>query len=149
MATGHCKYAVNRAGDHLRGTLCFSKLMGNRPSEARWCFLGDRTVSTPPRLRTWRGRHGAQRPLEPCQLSCCCLKFVLDPLILIVLLSLFSLLSSLFSLVSSLFPPRASFSNRTSHLSLRTLHQAIESAPNCRAPLRHPPWPGGMREAMK
>ena len=41
------------------------------------------------------------------------------------------------------------FSERTSHLPLRTLHQAIESAPNCLDPLRHHPWPGGMREAIR
>ena len=29
------------------------------------------------------------------------------------------------------------------------MHQAVESAPNCLNPVRHPPWPGGMREAMK
>ena len=41
------------------------------------------------------------------------------------------------------------FSDRSSHLPLRTLHQAIASAPNCLDPLRHHPWPGGMREAIK
>ena len=40
-------------------------------------------------------------------------------------------------------------SKSTSHQSLRTLHQPSESAPNCLDPLRHPHWPGGMREAMK
>ena len=28
VATGHNKYAVNRAGDHLRSTLCFSGFLG-------------------------------------------------------------------------------------------------------------------------
>ena len=59
---------------------------------------------------------------------------------------LFSLLSSLCSLPSSL--AAAHSPDRTSHLALRTLHQAIASAPNCLAPLRHHPWPGGMRETM-
>ena len=31
MATGHRKYAVNRVGDPLRGTLCFSEFLGNKP----------------------------------------------------------------------------------------------------------------------
>ena len=29
------------------------------------------------------------------------------------------------------------------------MHQAIDCAPNCFDPLRLPPWPGGMREAIK
>ena len=52
-----------------------------------------------------------------------------DPLFLIVLVSLFSLLSSVVSLLSSL--AAAHFSDRTAHLSLRTLHQAIDSASTC------------------
>ena len=69
----------------------------------------------------------------------------------------FSLLSSLFSLRSALLSlcslpsslAAAHFSDRTSHLPLRSSHQAIDVAPNCCAPLRLPPWPGGMREAIK
>ena len=38
MATGHCKYEVNRAGDPLRGTLSFSRLFRDRPSETRLFF---------------------------------------------------------------------------------------------------------------
>ena len=68
-----------------------------------------------------------------------------------------SLLSSLFSLRSALFSlcslpsslAAAHFSDRTSHLPLRSLHQAIDVAPNCFDPLRLPPWPGGMREAIR
>ena len=93
--------------------------------------------------------------------------FSLLSALLSLLSALFSLLSSLSSRLSSLIPlcslpsslfslcslpsslAAAHFSDRTSHLSLRTLHQAIDSAPNCLAPLRHPPWPGGMREAIK
>ena len=89
----------------------------------------------------------------------------LDRVCLSLLASLFSLLSSLrshccsflrshFALVTSNFASghrlaAAHFSDRTSNLSLRTLHHAIGSAPNCLDPLRHPPWPGGMREEMK
>ena len=84
-----------------------------------------------------------------------------------LLSALFSLLASLSSRLSSLFPlcslpsslfsrcslpsslAAAHFSDRTSHLSLRSLHQPIYVAPNCFDPLRLPPWPGGMREAIK
>ena len=61
--------------------------------------------------------------------------------------ALFPLLSSLCSLPSSL--AAAHCSDRSSHMSLRTLHQAIEPAPSCLDPVRHHPWPGGMREAIK
>ena len=72
------------------------------------------------------------------------------PLGVSLLSSLFSLLCALFSLCS--LPSSlaaAHFSDRTSHLPLRSLHQAIDVAPNCFDPLRLPPWPGGMREAIK
>ena len=61
-----------------------------------------------------------------------------------------SLLSALFSpsCVPSSFAA-AHFSDRTAHLSLRSVQQAIDFAPNCFDPLRLPPWPGGMREAIK
>ena len=54
-----------------------------------------------------------------------------------------------FSDVASTALRTCHFALRTSHLSLRTSHQAIESAPNCLNPVRHPPWPSGMREAIK
>ena len=71
------------------------------------------------------------------------------------------LLSSLFSLLSSFFKPSSSAA-----LSFRawsflaavsaspcalpsSVHQAIDCAPNCCDPVRFPPWPGGMREAIK
>ena len=38
VATAPCKNAMNRAGDPLRNTLWFSKLLRKRPSEARRCF---------------------------------------------------------------------------------------------------------------
>ena len=61
------------------------------------------------------------------------------------------------SLLSSLFSPSsvpsslaaAHFSDRTAHLPLRSVHQATDFAPNWFDPLRLPPWPGGMREAIK
>ena len=64
--------------------------------------------------------------------------------------SLCSLLCALFSLCS--LPSSlaaAHFSDRISHLPLRFLHPAIDVAPDCFDPLRLPPWPGGMREAIK
>ena len=69
------------------------------------------------------------------------------PLWACIMYQLFSLLSSLCCLPSSLAAAR--FSGRASHLSLRPLHQAIEPAPNNLDPLRHHPWPRGMREAIK
>ena len=56
-------------------------------------------------------------------------------------------LSSLFSFPSSLAV--ALFPDPTWRLPLRSVHQAIDCAPNCFDPLRLPPWPGGMREAIK
>ena len=63
----------------------------------------------------------------------------------------------LYSLLSALLSPSsipsslaaAHFSDRTADMSLRSMHQAIDFAPNCFDPWRLPPWPGGMREAIK
>ena len=57
------------------------------------------------------------------------------------LASLFSLLSSLFSRCCSFL--RSFFAPATSNFA------SSHRIPNCLDPLRHPPWPGGMREAMK
>ena len=69
--------------------------------------------------------------------------------------SLCSLLSSLFVLLSSLsdlfplvsLPLLSQILLRT--CPLRSSHQATDVAPNSLDPLRLPPWPGGMREAIK
>ena len=69
--------------------------------------------------------------------------------------SLCSLLSSLFLLLSSLsalcplvsLPLLPQIQRRT--CPLRSSHQATDVAPNSLDPLRLPPWPGGMREAIK
>ena len=69
--------------------------------------------------------------------------------------SLCSLLSSLFVLLSSLsalfpllsLPLLCQIALRT--CPLRSSHQATDVAPNSLDPLRLPPWPGGMREAIK
>ena len=68
------------------------------------------------------------------------------------LCSLLSSLSVLLSSLSALFPLvslpfLAQILLRT--CPLRSSHQATDVAPNCFDPLRLPPWPGGMREAIK
>ena len=95
----------------------------------------------------WRGGTVSERVGSPLAAS---FRDLWRPLGVSLLSSLFSLLCALFSLCS--LPSSlaaAHFSDRTSHLPLRSLHQAIDVAPNCFDPLRLPPWPGGMREAIK
>ena len=146
LATGHRKYEANRAVGLLLSSL--------------FSLLSSRCVR-PSRLRTRRGQgHGDCICARDSGAGRCPKGSV--PLWRLhcgtsggLLGSLCSLLSSLFVLLSSLsalfplvsLPLLPQIQSRT--CPLRSSHRATDVAPNSLDPLRLPPWPGGMREAIK